>query len=72
MNQFIKFIYTGELEGPVSHGLVQLAVKYQIKTLEKIYQTASQDVSMDQMSMMALHLDELYGSLGQLFNMENE
>jgi len=72
MNQFIKFLYTGELEGPVSHGLMQLAVKYQIKTLEKIYQIASQDVSMDQMSMIALHLDEQYFSLDRLFSMENE
>jgi len=34
LNQFVKFMYTGELEGLVNHGLMQLAITYQIKNLE--------------------------------------
>ena len=60
MNQFINFINTGELEGLVSHALMQLAAKYQIKTLEDICQTAFQDayaLSADKMATIAWHLD---------------
>jgi len=57
MSQFIRFIYTGELDGLVNPELMQLAVKYRIKTLEDICRTASQDVfSEDRMAMIALHL----------------
>ncbi len=60
MSQFIKFIYTGELEGLVSHTLLQLAVKYQIKTLEDVCKTAFQEAyapSVAKMAMIALHMD---------------
>lgn len=39
MNQFVKFIVTGELEGLLTEKLKQLAVKYQIKTLEDLCQS---------------------------------
>jgi len=45
MNQFLKFIYTGELDGPVTSQLVQLATHYQIETLEKICQAAAPDIT---------------------------
>lgn len=60
MQQFIKFIYTGELKGKVGHELVQLAVKYQINTLQDLCKTTYQDVyafTMEKMAMFALHLD---------------
>ncbi len=57
MNQLIKFVYTGELEGPVSHELMQLAVTYKIETLEKICKSSLNEVSMDLIAMLALHLD---------------
>jgi len=60
MSQFIKFIYTGELEGLVSHTLLQLAVKYQIKTLEDVCKTAFQDayvLSLGKMAVIALHMN---------------
>lgn len=41
MNQFLKFIYNGELDGPVTSQLVQLASHYQIETLEKICEGAA-------------------------------
>jgi len=57
LKQFIKFIYTGELEGLVGQELLQLAVKYQIKTLEDVCRTALQDdFSEDRMAVIALHL----------------
>lgn len=40
MEQFLKFIYTGELEGPIRNlQLMNLAKKYQIKTLEALCQS---------------------------------
>jgi len=58
MKQFIKFIYTGELEGLVTQELIQLAVKYQIKTLEQICEAALKDahLSTDKMALIALHM----------------
>lgn len=56
MNQFIKFIYFGELEGLVNHELMHLAVTYQIKTLENLCQTALREVPIDKMAIIALHL----------------
>ena len=70
MTQLVKFIYTGELEGIVGVELMQLAAKYQMTTLEKLYQTISEDVSMDQMSMIALYLET--GTHVQLHKVENE
>lgn len=57
MDQFFKFVYTGELEGLVSYELMQLAVTYQIETLEKICESSLKEVSMDMIAMLALHLD---------------
>ena len=58
MKQLIKFIYAGELEGLVSQELMQLAVKYQIKTLEDICRPALQDTfSKDRMASIAFHLE---------------
>ncbi len=57
MEQFLKFIYTGELEEPViNDGLIQLARTYQIKTLENLCQAASADIDDDQMIKVALKL----------------
>jgi len=58
MKQLIKFIYTGELEGLVTQELMQLAVKYRIKTLEDLCRAALHDAvfSEDQMAMIAMHL----------------
>ena len=43
LEQFIKFIYTGKLEGFVSYALMHLAAKYEIKTLKDLCQSAFQD-----------------------------
>jgi len=40
MEQFLKFIYTGELEGAVSHQLKELAEAYEIKTLQLLCKSA--------------------------------
>ena len=60
MQQFIKFMYTGELEGLASHELMQLAAKYEIKTLEDICKSAFKEAyafTLDKLAMMALHLE---------------
>lgn len=51
MEQFINFIYTGELVGQISSQLNQLATTYQIKTLENICQSALSDQSRDLASL---------------------
>ncbi len=51
MEQFIDFIYTGELVGQVTSQLNQLATTYQIKTLESICQSALSDDSRDLASL---------------------
>ncbi len=40
LQQFLKFIYTGELEGAVSNHLKELAENYEIKTLQILCNTA--------------------------------
>jgi len=60
MKQFVKFIYIGELDGLVSHALMQLAAKYKIKTLEDLCKTAFQDsysLSTDKMAEIAFHME---------------
>ncbi len=58
IGQFIQFIYTGKLTGLVSHELMQLAAKYEIKTLQEVCEAALQDASsMDKMAVAAFHLD---------------
>lgn len=56
LGQFIKFIYTGEFEGEATSGLMQLAVNYEVKNLENLLRAASQDISLDQMAAIAMHL----------------
>ena len=52
INQFIKFIYTGEFEGFGSEELLQLAVKYEIKTLQELCKTASKEASLIEISRL--------------------
>ena len=40
LEQFLKFVYTGELEGAVSHQLKELAEAYEIKTLQLLCKSA--------------------------------
>ena len=40
LQQFLKFIYTGELDGAVSHQLKELAETYEIKTLQLLCESA--------------------------------
>ena len=48
MEQFPKFINTGQLVGPISsYDLGQLATKYQISTLQELYESASLPPSTD-------------------------
>lgn len=56
--QFLRFIYTGELEGPVKNPglLLQLAEKYQIKTLESLCQAASSDIDIHKMTELSFYL----------------
>ena len=50
MEQFLQFVYTGELEGPIHDpGLLHLATSYQIKTLESLCRFASHDIGEDEM-----------------------
>jgi len=39
MEQFLQFVYTGELEGAVSHELELLAIAYEIQTLQLLCQS---------------------------------
>jgi len=54
VQQFLKFIYAGELEGPIkSQHLMQLAVTYKIKTLKDLCyscQAASHEIDEEQMA----------------------
>ena len=72
LSQFAHFIHTGKLVGLVSHALMQLAAKYEIKTLQDVCEAALQDasaLSMDKMAVIAWHLDS--GSQ-MIFNERNE
>jgi len=60
MKQFIKFIYTGELDELASHELMDLAANFEIKTLEDLCKSSFQDsyaFTRDKLAMMALHLE---------------
>jgi len=57
MKQFIKFVYTGELEGLVTQTILQLADQFRIKALEDLYETASQVFSVEDMALLAFHLE---------------
>ena len=58
MSQFIKFIYTGDLEGQVisNDGFKQLIGKYKVKTLEILCRVASQEISLDNVAKLAMYL----------------
>ena len=57
VEQFIKFLYMGEFEVSLSSSkLLQLAVKYKVENLEKLLLAATQSISADKMSIIALHL----------------
>ncbi len=57
LEQFLRFIYTGELEGPIKNPrLLQLAQKYQVKTLEKLCQAASSDIDIHKMTELSFYL----------------
>jgi len=57
MEQFLKFVYTGELDGTVEPGVGQLAAAYQIKTLEDLCEFASHDVDEDGMAELAMQFN---------------
>jgi len=52
MNQFIKFIYTGEFEGLGSQELMQVTAKYEIKTLQDLCQTAIKEISFNEINSL--------------------
>ena len=60
MEQFLKFIYNGELEGSISPKLKELATAYQIKTLESICEASSAapqaNFNGDEMARLVLEL----------------
>ncbi len=57
MEQFLKFIYYGELEGAAQNGqLIKLAETYQIKTLIELCQIASHDIIRGELAAMASEL----------------
>jgi len=58
MEQFLKFVYTGTLEGPINSilPLLQLAETYQVKTLESLCRLASRDIDEDDLGRVALQL----------------
>jgi len=53
LNQFIKFIYTGEFEEPVNGETTRLAVQYQVKNLQELNLAALQDISEDKIATLA-------------------
>lgn len=68
--QFIKFIYTGELEGPVkSEELLQLANNYKIKTLEDLCRIAALEVGEKRRDQMVSWAAELKPAEGNVFEM---
>jgi len=64
MEQFLKFIYTGQLKGAISNPkkLKELATTYQIKTLASICETASKEMDEDLMVKFVLQFRPLVGS----------
>ena len=59
MEQFLEFIYTGHLEGPIRSGkLKQLAVAYRMKTLEDLCDAASYEINGNQLSSLILEWQE--------------
>ncbi len=55
MEQFLRFLYTGELVGSInSSQLSQLAATYQVETLEALCQVASHTITQGQMELLSL------------------
>ena len=58
IEQFIKFLFTGEFGAPTTNELLQLAVNYKVKNLENLLiSAASLDVSLDESTIIAMHLE---------------
>lgn len=60
MEQFLKFIYTGELDGLVikkNSQLLHLAETYQLKTLESLCLMTSRSIKEDDLGTVALQLE---------------
>lgn len=54
LEQFLKFIYTGELEGPArSDQLMKLAKTYKITTLIELCRVASHDIPLGELAATA-------------------
>jgi len=65
MEQFLKFIYTGELDGVGNSKLLQLASICRMQTLETICQGAADaggEIDFDQMASLALSLKPITGN----------
>ena len=60
VKQFIRFIYTGEFQGPASSNMMAMAVKCKVKTLENLCRAASQDITVEKMAELAMHLKPGY------------
>ena len=59
MEQFLKFIYTGELDGPIIRNrdqLFHLAETYQVQTLASICRIASHNIDAAALGEVAFHL----------------
>ncbi len=56
IEQFIRFVYTGEFEMVATNELMQLAINYKLKNLENLLLAASQEISADKMALIAMHL----------------
>ncbi len=63
MEQFLKFVYTGKLEGIITtpKKLKELASTYQIKTLERICEAASKEMDDDLMVKFILEFESFVG-----------
>lgn len=69
VNQFINFIYTGQLDGSqlnLEH-LMRLALSYEITTLEKLCQAASHTIDLDQ--MVSFGMKSIPAAAQQIFAM---
>lgn len=54
MENFLSFIYTGQLGDPCCHKMNYLAEKYQIKTLMEICEAAASNVDGNTLAPLAL------------------
>jgi len=61
-------MYTGELDGLVNPGVMQLAITYQIKTFEDLCLSKHLKVSVNKITMLFLHLNPGYAKLCEVEN----